>query len=139
MSIIEITRVEDIQPGDHVTLFWNGDDTTTLSGIVHHIAPRGFYIHFDIAGLRVTVGGDGEHWTVESATREVPDAPPLPTEPGSVIVNATIRGETGHAAFLDSSGDWRSLRPVGGDYRFHRPDLITAWEPGRIVPEGGAS
>src|SRR5690606_35438483 len=131
-TAVKITRVEDIRPGDHVTLTCND---TTVSGTVRDVT-HGDATHIDIANLPcVLIVGSGYWWTLVSASRVVPD---LPTEPGSVIANATIRGEAGHAAFLDDYGDWRSLRPVGDGFCLHSPKDITAWEPGRIVPDDGA-
>lgn len=139
MGTVKITRVEDIQPGDRVTLVWNRDNDTTVSGVVRtvdgccrclEVADRLFWLSRDLDPLA---------WHVAVATREVPDAPPLPTEPGSVIANATVRGETGHAAVLCDDGGWFTLRPAGDGFYLHRPKDITAWELARIVPEGGAS
>lgn len=135
MSTVEITRVEDIQPGDRVTLVWNGDNDTTVSGVVR-TAVDDRASHLEVGDHFWRLSDRPLDWHVTAATREVPD---LPTEPGSVIVNATIRGEAGHAAILDDYGDWRSLRPAGDGFLLHRSKDITAWEPGRIVPEGGAS
>ena len=137
MSTVKITRVEDIQPGDRVTLVWNRDNDTTVSGVVRtvdgccrclEVADRLFWLSRDLDPLA---------WHVAVATREVPDAPPLPTEPGSVIVNATIRGVEGQTAILDTSGFWFTQGIVDG-FWYHNPEHITAWEPGRIVPDDGA-
>ena len=129
MSTIEITRVEDIQPGDRVTLTCND---TTVVGTVRDVT-HGDATHLTIATLPcVLIAGGGHWWTFVRATREVLD---LPTEEGSVIVNATIRGVEGRTAILDDDGYWVTTTLVGG-YRFHEPKVITAWEPGRIVPEG---
>lgn len=135
MSTVKIARIEDIRLGDHVTLVWNGDATATVSGTVRS---EGSVRYLVVADRPFLLGDGPQDWHVAVATREVPDAPPLPTEPGSVIVNATIRGEAGHTAFLDDGGAWRSLRLASG-YYFHDPEHVTAWEPARIVPEGGAS
>lgn len=65
----------------------------------------------------------------------------LPTEPGSIIVNATIRGVEGQTAILDPEGDWFTTTCVE-DYWYHDPEDITYWEPydmGRIVPEAGVN
>src|SRR5690606_40840972 len=37
MSTVEITRVEDIRSGDRVTLIWNRDNDTTVSGVVRTV------------------------------------------------------------------------------------------------------
>lgn len=127
MSTVEITRAEDVREGDRVTLTRNG---TAVSGTVRSVT-HGDATHIDIATLPcVLIVGDG-YWTLVSASREVPD---LPTEEGSVIVKATIRGVEGRTAILDDDGYWVTTTLVGG-YRFHEPKVITSWEPGRIVPE----
>lgn len=130
---IEITRTEDIRPGDRVTLVWNcDDDDTTVSGIVRSaIGGR----RLELANRSFWLSDDPEDWHVTAATREVPDVPPLPTEPGSVIANATIRGVEGQTAILCDSGDWLTPRPVAEIHYYHTPQRITAWEPARIVPE----
>jgi len=133
MSTVEITRVEDIQVGDRVTLTCND---STVVGRVRDVT-HGDATHLTIANLPCSlIVGGGYWWTFVGATREVPA---LPTEPGSVITNATVRGETGHAAVLCDDGGWFTLRPAGDGFYLHRPKDITAWEPARIVPEGGAS
>ncbi len=129
MSTIEITRVEDIRPGDHVTLTCND---TTVSGTVRNATHADTTHFFDIANLPCDLIAGGGHWTFVSAYRVVPD---LPTEPESVIVNATIRGETGHMAILDDGGVWFTPRVVGAGHWTHRPEHITYWEPARIVRE----
>ena len=127
-----IDRVEDVREGDLVTITRNG---TTVVATPHRVHAQGNYTRLDIPALPCSlVVGDGS-WTFVSATREVPD---LPTEPGSVIVNATIRGVEGQTAILDPDGDWYTTACVA-DYWYHVPEDITAWEPARIVPEGGAS
>ena len=131
MSTVEITRVEDVRAGDVVTITRNG---TTVVGKIRDVE-HGDYTHLDIAALssRLIVGDD-YWWTFVSATREVPDLPDLPTEPGSVIVNATIRGVEGLTAILDPEGDWFTTERIDGHY-YHDPEDITAWEPARIVSE----
>lgn len=129
MSTIEITRVEDVRAGDMATLAYEG----------HAFTGR---VWEDDGGPRV--GGSylsSPYVTLLGATREVPD---LPTEPGSVIVNATIRGTEGVTAFLSASA-WEPdvYRWISGDRiegtREHDRANITAWTPARIVPEDGAS
>ena len=58
--------------------------------------------------------------------------PELPTEVGSVIRNATIRGSKGHMAMLTDlelkrQQLWVTATRAGG-HRWHDPDHITAWE-----------
>lgn len=135
MSTVEIARVEDIQPGDHVTLVWNGDnDATTVWGIVRHAVTVLGRVRLEVGDAPFWLGNGTRDWHVVRATREVPDAPPLPTEPGSVIVNATVRGVEGQTVILDPEGDWFTTECVEGHY-YHDPEHITAWEPARIVPE----
>jgi len=131
-TTVEITRVEDVRAGDRVTLTCND---TTVVGTVRDVA-HGDATHIDIATLPcVLIVGGGHWWTFVRATRE---APALPTEPGSVIVSATIRRVEGQTAILDPDEHWLTTVCVE-DHWYHYPEHITAWEPGRIVPEGGAS
>lgn len=59
--------------------------------------------------------------------------PALPTEPGSVLTRAVIRGEEVEGPIvLDHDGDWWSLRKVEG-FLYHRPESITDWTVGRVV------
>ena len=62
-------------------------------------------------------------------------APSLPTEPGSAIVDATIRGVEGCTAMLDPDGDWCTPGDANG-FRYHRPEHVTAWTPARLVADG---
>src|SRR5690606_8678931 len=118
MSTIDITRVEDVREGDRVTMTRNG---TAVSGAVRDVT-HGDYTHIDIATLPcVMIVGDGS-WTVVSATREVQD---LPVEPGSVIVNSTVRGVEGETAILDPEVDWFTTVCVAF-YCYHAPEDITA-------------
>lgn len=133
---VKITRVEDLREGDHVTLVWNGDnDATTVSGVVRLAVTVPPHVRLEVGGVPFWLGDGPNDWHVTVAWRVVPDAPPLPTEPGSVIVKATIRGVGGQTAILDPEGDWFTTTCVE-DYWYHDPEHITAWEPARIVPEG---
>ena len=59
--------------------------------------------------------------------------PPLPTEPGSVLTRAVIRGEEVEGPIiLDRDGDWRAPRPVAGCW-YHRSHHVTDWTIGRVV------
>ena len=59
--------------------------------------------------------------------------PALPTEPGSVLTRAVIRGEEVEGPIaLDHDGDWRAPRKVKG-FLYHRPESITDWTIGRVV------
>ena len=59
--------------------------------------------------------------------------PALPTEPGSVLTRAVIRGEEVEGPIaLDNDGDWRAPRKVKG-FLYHRPESITDWTVGRVV------
>lgn len=62
-------------------------------------------------------------------------APSLPTEPGDVIVDATIRGVEGCTAMLDLDGGWLTPGDVNG-FRYHRPEHVTAWRNAEIRPVG---
>src|SRR5690606_20870675 len=112
MSTIDITRVEDVRAGDVVTML--DEYGGTYVGPTRHSETLGAV--FGPLGWAVVHPSWTDHpaWTVVRATREVPD---LPTEPGSVIVNATIRGETGHTAILTPEGDcWLTFKTVNGYY-----------------------
>lgn len=129
MNTIEITRIEDVRDGDRVTLTRDG---TVLTGEVFRVRHGSARTYFEMTGMGdMSVARAGGAWVFHAATREVPD---LPTEPESVIVNATIRGEAGHTAFLSDGGGWFTLRPVGAGHYRHSSEHITAWEPGRVVP-----
>ena len=132
MSTVEITRVEDVRDGDRVTLTRNG---TVVTGEVIRVGHRGGESRtcFEMSGmgyLAVYWAGGGS-WEFVRATRQVSD---LPTEPGSVIAKATVRGVEGQTAILDPEGDWFTTECIDGHY-YHDPEDITAWEPGRIVSE----
>ena len=147
MSTIEITRVEDVREGDTVTMRdkFGGEyvgpvrriDAVVTPGTVLGFGPEGsvtlahsrdsYFLGWRLASYR---------WTFIRATREVPD---LPTEPGSVITNATIRGTEGVTAFLAWNGEWQCDRGTGSGFNWANPEQITAWTPARIVPEDGAS
>ena len=61
--------------------------------------------------------------------------PELPTEVGSVIVNATIRGVPGQVATLVDAyaGQfWRTSITLAGMYA-HDPEHITEWTLGKVV------
>ena len=62
--------------------------------------------------------------------------PELPTEVGSVIVNATIRGVSGQVATLvETYGGqfWRTSITLAGVYA-HDLEHITEWTLGKVVP-----
>jgi len=136
MSTVEITRVEDVRAGDVVTM--TDKHGGTYTGPTRHSETLGAV--FGPLGWAVNhpLWTDHPAWTFVRATREVPD---LPTEPGSVIVNATIRGVEGQTAIRLGDINWVGTRTWVTttrveDYWYHAPEDITAWEPGRIVPEG---
>lgn len=58
--------------------------------------------------------------------------PVLPTEPGSVIIDATILGRTGHTALLRDNGDWLTAILVAGSYA-HGPWEITEFTVAKVV------
>src|SRR5690606_39755075 len=66
-TAVKITRVEDIRPGDHVTLTCND---TTVSGTVRDVT-HGDATHIDIANLPcVLIVGRSEEHTSELQSRE---------------------------------------------------------------------
>ena len=63
-----------------------------------------------------------------------PEKPPLPTDPGDVIIATEVRGVTGKwRMFRGAGGYWFSAGPIGTCYH-HSPAHITAWTEARIVP-----
>jgi len=133
MSTIEITDVSQVREGDVVTLAYRGHSFTGEA-----------WNDPDNEGLNVGADAikwygrlDRPHAVFIRATREVPD---LPTEPGSVIVNATIKGVSGLTAILDQDGLRRTWLVVGHPIsQFASAEDIAAWTPARIVAEDGAS
>jgi len=85
------------------------------------------WVDFRVEGSSRINSFDPEEWSPE-----YPPAP-LPTEPGSVIVNATIRGvKNVPFAVRDDDGLW-AARLDNGKY-WHTAEHITYWEPGKVVP-----
>lgn len=131
MSTIEITRIEDVRAGDVVTVAQGDTRATGLVYGVSHGSPRQC-VHLEIDHLPFSVIVECGHWTFVRATREAPD---LPTEPGSVITNATIKGVPGLTAILDQDGLRKTWLVVGHPTsQFAAAEDITAWTPAHIVP-----
>lgn len=78
MGTVKITRVEDIQPGDRVTLVYNADDAT-VSGIVRLAVTVLGRVRLEVGDTPFWLGNGTRDWHVTAATREVPDAPPCAT------------------------------------------------------------
>ena len=148
MSVVEITRVEDVRAGDTVEVVdphggrYVGPARTVGAG----------------DGLAFGPGGDGEQWmlrwasrpgssagtgqavnarfwTLVRATREVPD---LPTEPGSVILDVGVARSglsTQYRIGVCRGENTWDLYRVGGVLRSVSPEEITAWTPAKIVAD----
>ncbi|ROR94034.1 hypothetical protein EDD28_3464 [Salana multivorans] len=126
--------------GDTVRVEWTEDDVTpSRTGVVAGIDGDGTlrspscraigpYTLRQLAG-RTVVRADLIVYLLDRP------APTLPTEPGSMIVDATIRGIEGRTAILNDCGIWNTPRNVRG-HRSHSPEHITAWTPARIVADG---
>lgn len=82
---------------------------------------------FSMDGIRDYRVLNKADWTPEYPKRS------LPTEPGSVIMNATIRGEEGHMAVLQDRGEWVSVDSALGYYA-HRERHITGFTVAKVVP-----
>ena len=130
---MHITNREDLRVGDIATFthhghkfagpLWEREEGTLFLG------PEGVrYKHRHTGELRWS-----QYFEFVSGTRE---APPLPTEPGSVILVSECRGERVDVPVLavcDGEGEWRTFGHMFDGCMWHRPDHITAWTPARVV------
>ena len=130
-----VTDLSTLRPGDVIEIRW-GDITTrgpvgkvrTLSdGETNRtyaiITPDGQTLWSD---LHITLRRS-EVYLVSTAK------PALPTELGSVLTRAVIRGkEVEGPIILDIEGTWLAPRPVAGCWN-HRAEDITDWTVGRVV------
>ena len=116
---------EDVRVGDTIERRW------TSKGVAY--SERGTVAKIDGAYLDTAEGGAIAY---QYGSRELllidRPKPPLPIEVGSVIVNATIRGVPGQVAVWDG-GYWATFPPVAGR-PYHRPEHITDWTLGKVVP-----
>ena len=116
---------EDVRVGDTIERRW------TSRGITY--SERGTVAKIDGAYLHAAEGGAiASHYGGKSPFLIDRPKPELPIEVGSVIVNATIRGVPGQVAVWDG-GYWATFPPVAGR-PYHRPEHITEWTLGKVVP-----
>lgn len=127
--------LSEVRAGDRVRVEWSHEDGDRT------FATTGTFASIDEDGDPLTAAGAviGPNYLYQYTDAMVTlldrPAPPLPTEPGSVIVDATIRGVPGQVAMLRTDGDWATPGLVG-DLRWHHPEHITAWTPALVVTDG---
>lgn len=127
---MEITNREDLRAGDIATFTYNGHEFTgPLWG-------RGEWSL--IIGSTSVRHGDGawnDYFTFVRATREMP---PLPTEPGSVILVTECRGERVDEPVVawwdDVEGYWLTPTHRFGGMTTHDARDFTDWAPAKVVP-----
>lgn len=132
-TLPRVIPLSEVRVGDTVRVEWpEGDVTLSSTAVVVRIDDIG---NLRSAAHRIIgpwyMSGRGD-LTVHLLDRP---APSLPTEPGSVIVDATIRGVEGCTAICEGEDIWTTVDYVEG-YLFHDPRDITAWTPARIVADG---
>ena len=116
---------ENVRVGDTIERRW------TSRGIAY--SERGTVAKADDAYLHAAEGGTiAYQYGVRGLLLIDRPKPELPTEVGSVIVDATIRGVPGQVAVWDG-GYWVTFPPVAGR-PYHRPEHITEWTLGKVVP-----
>lgn len=126
---MEITNRDDLRVGDIATFAYNGHEFT---GEVW-TDPEGLNIGCTI--IRFVSG----EWTSDldfvRATREMP---PLPTEPGSVILVTECRGtrvgEPVVAWWDDVEAYWLTPTRRFGGMTTHDARDFTEWAPAKVVP-----
>lgn len=127
---MEITNRDDLRVGDVATFTHHGHEFTgplweREEGTLF-LGPEGVrYGH---------KSRWSEYFTFVRATREVP---PLPTEPGSVILVTECRGvrvDEPVLAVRDIEGEWTTPTGRLAGYRWHLPEHITEWTPAKVVP-----
>ena len=120
---------EDVRVGDTI------ERRGTSKGVTY--SERGTVAKIDGAYLHAAEGGAVAHrYGVGELLLIDRPKPPLPTEVGSVIVNATIRGVPGQVATLvETYGGkfWRTSITLAG-VDVHDPEHITEWTLGKVVP-----
>ena len=120
---------EDVRVGDTIERRW------TRWGVTY--SGWGTVAKIDGAYLRAAEGGAvASQYGVDSLFLIDRPKQELPTEVGSAIVNATIRGVPGQVATLvETYGGqfWRTSITLAGMYT-HDPEHITEWTLGKVVP-----
>ena len=121
---MHITNRDDLRVGDIATFAFDGHEFT---GRVWAGGGGALYVGASL------VRDSGGPYEFVSGTRE---APPLPTEPGSVILVSECRGERVDVPVLavcDGDGKWRTFGHMFDGCMWHRPEHIGAWTPARVV------
>ena len=120
---------EDVRVGDTIERRWTSKGIT-YSERVTVAKIDGPYLHAAEGGAVAFYYGSKSLFLIDRPK------PQLPTEVGSVIVNATIRGVPGQVATLVETyrGQlWRTSITLAGVYA-HDPEHITEWTLGKVVP-----
>ena len=132
-TLPRVIPLPEVRVGDTVRVEWPyGDVTVSRTAVVARIDGDGDMC--SSAGVLIGPWYTSGRASVVVHLLDRP-APSLPTEPGSMIVDATIRDVEGCTATRDGEGRWVTTDPVDG-YRYHRPEYITAWTPARLVADG---
>lgn len=129
MTIIEIKDRESLRVGDIATFAYDGHEFTGPLW-----TEGGGTLFIGDAHVRYSTGDFFGNFEFVRATRE---APPLPTEPGAVILVTECRGERVDEpvlVVLDGEGDWRTFGRTFGGCMWHLPRHITEWTPAKVVP-----
>lgn len=134
-----VVRLEEVRVGDTIRAEWDVEYGDAKQTVVR-------------TGVVSALDGDGEPHTRKgfplvpaASVRDLPSRsltiyllprpePTLPTEPGSVILCAEVRGAPYDGiAVLDASGVW--LTPTEVDtYRWHKPEYVgPGWRLARVV------
>lgn len=130
MTIIEIKDRESLRAGDIATFAYQGHEFT---GPMWGRGERSLLI-----GSTSVRHGDGawnDYFAFVRATREMP---PLPTEPGAVILVTECRGERADEPVVawwdDVEAYWTTPTRRFGGMTSHMPYHIAEWTPAKVVP-----
>lgn len=124
-AVCQPIAFDDVRVGDTIEQRW------TSNGVAY--SNRGTVAKIDGSTLDTAEGGTVAFQRGSKSLFLIDrPKPQLPIEVGSVIVNATIRGVPGQVAVWDG-GYWATFPPVAGR-PYHRPEHITDWTLGKVVP-----
>ena len=134
-ALHEVTDLSTLREGDVIEIRM-GDITTRGTVGKVHTGSGGETTRVD----RITTPDGQTLWSDLHITLQLSEVylvstakPALPTEPGSVLTRAVIRGEEAEGPIiLDVDGDWLAPHPVAGCWN-HRGHHITDWTIGRLV------
>lgn len=131
---MEITNRDDLRVGDVATFTHHGHEFTgplweREEGTLF-LGPEGIrYEHRPTGELKWS-----QYFKFVRATREMP---PLPTEPGALILVTECQGERVDEpvlAVLASTGRWWTHGQKFNDYSGHYPEQVTEWTLAKVVP-----